>query len=343
MRKGLVTAYFLACTLVVAYSADAVPAALSITAPAVLTASSIATEPSIVSTPSIATTTSIASTPSMTTVPPTSEGVFETQVETVAPSRDRALLQAREPQRSSIVPVVADEAGALLQQLVTAERAVRDPAVTGGDLAYMGHLQQLVYRHLIERPDLRDAVFGGIPHDLRGAADLNIAASADLYLFGPVRVTELPAWRIVSAPPINDLLRYYREGEAEFGVPWYYLAAINLVETRMGRIRGDSYAGAQGPMQFMPATWDMYGDGDINDTHDAILGAARYLSATGAPAKIEKAIWHYNHDNEYVDAVMKYAEVMRADPSAFRGFYGWQVYYVTANGTYLLPVGWSKD
>ena len=142
---------------------------------------------------------------------------------------------------------------------------------------------------------------------------------------------------------MSALLADYREAEAAFGVPWYYLAAVNLVETRMGRIRGDSYAGAQGPMQFMPKTWDMYGEGDINDAHDAILAAGRYLSAAGAPDKIEKAIWMYNHDNEYVDAVMKYAAVMRADPSAFRGYYGWQVYFVTTSGTFLLPVGWSKD
>ncbi len=277
-------------------------------------------------------------------VSPESVSVLETEVESAAlSSHDRVVLQAREPQRSDAVPQVADDAGALLQQLVTAERAVRDPAVAGRDLAFMGHLQQLVYRQLIERPDLRDQVFAAIPPDLRGAADLNIAASADLYLFGPRRVRELPAWRIVTAAPMNDLLRYYREAEAEFGVPWYYLAAINLVETRMGRIRGESYAGAQGPMQFMPKTWDMYGEGDINDTHDAILAAGRYLSAAGAPETVEKAIWMYNHDNEYVDAVMKYAEVMRADPSAFRGYYGWQVYFVTANGTFLLPVGWSKD
>jgi hypothetical protein len=309
---------------------------------------SIATAASTAGTPSVTTASAIENAPSIAAAASVtaslSSAVFETQVESAAlSSRDRAAVQARVPQRSSVMPLVADGAGALLEQLVTAERAVRDPNVTGGELAYMGHLQQLVYRQLIERPDLRDAVFGGIPQDLRGAADLNLAASADLYLFGPVRVRELPAWRIVSAAPINDLLRFYREAEAEFGVPWYYLASINLVETRLGRIRGESYAGAQGPMQFMPATWDMYGDGDINDVHDSILGAARYLRATGAPDKIEKAIWHYNHDNEYVDAVMKYAAVMRADPLAFRGYYGWQVYYITANGTYLLPVGWSKD
>ena len=314
MGKGWATVFLLICTLVTACSSVA-PAA----------------EP--------------AATPGIATVPitvNTYEPEVEAEVERVAlTSRDR-LVRAADDAQWAVVPIVADEATALLEQFVTAERAVRDPAVTGGQLAFMGHLQQLVYRQLIERPDLRDTVFTAIPPDLRGAADLNIAASADLYLFGPVRVTELPAWRIVAAPPINDLLRYYREAEAEFGVPWYYLAAINLVETRMGRIRGDSYAGAQGPMQFMPKTWDAYGEGDINDTHDAILGAGRYLSASGAPEKIEKAIWHYNHDPEYVDAVMKYAAVMRVDPSAFRGYYGWQVYFVTASGTYLLPVGWSK-
>jgi len=52
------------------------------------------------------------------------------------------------------------------------------------------------------------------------------------------------AWRIVDPAPLEDLTRYYRDAEAEFGVPWAYLAAIHLVETRMGRIRGVSVAGA---------------------------------------------------------------------------------------------------
>lgn len=313
MRKGLAAASLLACTLVAACSPAGTPAAISTPAPRF-------------------------------TAVPVDLSVAEPEIERAAlTSRDRVVIPAAEPERWDVVPVAAEDVTALLEQLVTAERAVRDPAVTGKELAFMGHLQQLVYRRLIERADLRDAVFDGIPPDLRPAADLNIAAGSDLWPYLPVRVKELPEWRIVSAPPIDELLSYYRGAEAEFGVPWYYLAAINLVETRMGRIRGDSYAGAQGPMQFMPATWDLYGEGDINDTHDAIFAAGRYLRAAGAPKKIEKAIWMYNHDNEYVDAVMKYAEVMRADPSAFRGYYGWQVYFVTANGTYLLPEGWSKD
>ena len=248
-----------------------------------------------------------------------------------------------EPQLWDMTPVVAEDAAGLLDQLESVERAVRDPRVMGGELAYMGHLQQLVYRRLIERPKLRDAVFGGIPADLRAAADLNFAASADLWVFGQVRTTILPKWRIVPPESIDDLLGYYHEAEDRFGVPWYYLAAINLVETRMGRIRGDSYAGARGPMQFMPATWAAYGKGDITDPHDSILAAGRYLRAAGAPKKMSQAIWAYNHDNDYVDAVTKYAEVMRADASAYRGFYGWQVYVQTAKGTILLPQGYPKS
>jgi hypothetical protein len=313
MRKGLATGSLLAFALFAVYLAPAAPAAMSSAVPRI-TASSA-----------------------------NDMSGFEPEVDRVAlTSRDRvhAPSQAR---RWDAVPVAAGEAAALLEQLITAERAVRDPAVTGSELAYMGHLQQLVYFRLIERADLRDAVFDGIPKDLRRAADLNIAAGANLWLWDSTHVTELPEWRIVSAPPLPDLMTYYREGEAEFGVPWYYLAAINLVETRMGRIRGDSYAGAQGPMQFMPKTWDAYGAGDINDPRDAILAAGRYLRATGAPERMERAIWWYNHDNEYVDAVMKYGEVMRDDSNAFRGFYGWQVYYVMSNGTVLLPEGWAKN
>jgi transglycosylase-like protein with SLT domain len=272
-------------------------------------------------------------------------GFSRAQIERVAPpARERLALPAPEaPQRWAALPAPAADAAGLVQQLVAAERAVRDPAVTGAELAYMGHLQQLVYRQLILRPELRGPVFDAIPADLRAAADFNFAAGADLWVFGHVRTTTLPAWHIVDPAPMDELLRDYHEAEARYGVPWYYLAAINLVETRMGRIRGDSYAGAQGPMQFMPATWDAYGQGDVNDPHDAVLAAGRYLHAAGAPARMARAIWAYNHDNDYVDAVTKYAEVMRADPSAYRGYYEWQVYVQTATGVVLLPVGYSGD
>ena len=108
----------------------------------------------------------------------------------------------------------------------------------------------------------------------------------------------------------------------------------------MGRIRGRSTAGAQGPMQFMPATWDAYGRGDINDPADAIEAAARYLAASGAPQDMRGALWSYNHSDLYVDAVSAYAEVMKADPRAFRGYYHWQVYFRTPQGDVHLPEGY---
>ena len=55
----------------------------------------------------------------------------------------------------------------------------------------------------------------------------------------------LPAWQIVRPLPAEQLLAYYHEAEAATGVPWYYLASINLIETRMGRIHGLSTAGAR--------------------------------------------------------------------------------------------------
>ena len=110
----------------------------------------------------------------------------------------------------------------------------------------------------------------------------------------------------------------------------------------MGRIRGTSVAGAQGPMQFMPGTSAAYGEGDVNSDRDAIRTAARYLRANGAPANMPNALFRYNNSQRYVRAVTAYAEVMRAEPDAYRGYYGWQVYYPTQDGPILMPPGWTK-
>jgi len=239
-------------------------------------------------------------------------------------------------------PLVAAEPDAIAAQLATAERAVRDRYVTGAELAWIGHLQQRIYRTIAARPEWRAAFLAAVPGDIRATARANLDATADL------RATVVPgpdlptAWRIVEPAPLDDLTRYYREAETEFGVPWSYLAAIHLVETRMGRIRGTSVAGAQGPMQFMPGTWAAYGEGDVNSDRDAIRAAARYLRANGAPTNLSNALFRYNNSQRYVRAVTAYAEVMRAEPDAYRGYYGWQVYYLTTKGDILLPVGYGR-
>jgi membrane-bound lytic murein transglycosylase B len=123
------------------------------------------------------------------------------------------------------------------------------------------------------------------------------------------------------------LLSHYRRATRRFGVGWPVLAAVNFVESAFGRLRNRSISGARGPMQFMPATWAAYGmGGDIHDPRDAILGAANYLHASGAPADEERALFAYNPSSAYVNAIRRYIRRIRADPRAFYAYYAWAVY-----------------
>jgi membrane-bound lytic murein transglycosylase B len=141
-------------------------------------------------------------------------------------------------------------------------------------------------------------------------------------------------WRTGPAAPAGRLLAFYREARRRFGVPVHVLAAVNFVESAFARLRNTSTSGAQGPMQFIPSTWSAYGmGGDIRDPHDAILGAANYLHASGAPRDLRRALFAYNPSSHYVNAVLAYAERIRRDPRAFFSYYSWQVYVRTTAGT----------
>ena len=58
-------------------------------------------------------------------------------------------------------------------------------------------------------------------------------------------------------PPF--LLPIYQAAGTQYGIRWEVLAAINEIETDYGRNLNVSSAGAQGWMQFMPASWEAYG------------------------------------------------------------------------------------
>jgi hypothetical protein len=240
-------------------------------------------------------------------------------------------------------PVAAGDPVGLADQITRAERAIRDPAADPASLPAWGHLQQVAYRTLGANPDWAEAVLAATPADLQPVVQAHVTARSELAELHTALPGNVPAWEIQEPRPPEELLGYYREAEAASSIPWSYLAAINLVETAMGRIRGLSIAGAQGPMQFMPATWDAYGEGDVTEPRDAILAAGRYLDARGGPDEMDRALYGYNNSDHYVAAVQAYAGLIAADERAFLGFYHWEVHYRSELGDLWLPVGTRNE
>jgi membrane-bound lytic murein transglycosylase B len=86
-------------------------------------------------------------------------------------------------------------------------------------------------------------------------------------------------------------------------------------------------------MQFLPSTWRAYGlGGNLHDPHDAILGAANYLHANGAPRNYRRALFRYNPSSLYVDAVLRYTSAIRTDERAYYALYSRQVFVRTPQG-----------
>ena len=230
--------------------------------------------------------------------------------------------------------------------LARVEAALRDPATPQADLPDLGHQQQVIYRVLSSDRTRSDAVVAALPPRWIRVAERHLAARREFLRMsrgrGPDR---LPAWRIIPPEPAEQLLRHYKKAEASTGIAWEVLAAVNLVETGMGRIDGVSVANAQGPMQFLPTTWAEagIGEGDIRDPHDAIQAAARYLVRRGGLRDIRQGLWGYNICDYYGRAVLLYASLMEEDPRAFIGLYHWEIHFNSSVGDLWLPVGYSQN
>ena len=237
-------------------------------------------------------------------------------------------------------PLATDPAR-LADDLVADHDVLRDPSATEAVLVAAARRQQATYRAIGRHPEWDALTRSRIPQPLLEAYDLNVDARRQLTAIAPVSDT-LPAWRIDAPVPVDELLRDYRDAEAATGVDWNYLAAINLIETHFGSVIGLSTAGAQGPMQFLPSTFDAYGEGgDIDSPRDSIMAAGRYLAANGFARDRDHAVYRYNHADEYVRAVADYATVLAADPAALADYHRWDVYYFTTAGDVVLPIGYA--
>jgi len=101
------------------------------------------------------------------------------------------------------------------------------------------------------------------------------------------------------------------------GLSWTVLAAIAQIESGDGANMGPSSAGAEGPMQFLPSTWAIWGTVGFGQTgapniwnaYDAVPSAARLLCAAGGgnSATLPGAIFAYNHATWYVNEVLALA------------------------------------
>ncbi|TXS51016.1 lytic murein transglycosylase [Streptomyces sp. t39] len=117
----------------------------------------------------------------------------------------------------------------------------------------------------------------------------------------------------------------------------------NISDTDKGAYDGDTvHDRAVGPMQFIPSTWqtwgqDANGDGrkDPNNIYDAALAAGRYLCHGGRDLTVQedldKAILGYNHSREYLRTVLSWFEYYK------RGT------HEVPDGTGVLPVGNGPD
>ncbi len=133
-----------------------------------------------------------------------------------------------------------------------------------------------------------------------------------------------PSAQALADIPASYLVLYLDAAQTCPGLPWGVLAGIGTVESGNGLSNapgvhgGANFAGAEGPMQFEPATFAAYAvDAEpsvplsVYDPADAIYTAAAMLCANGAAsgsqAGISQAVFAYNHSQAYVASVLAWA------------------------------------
>ena len=243
-----------------------------------------------------------------------------------------------------LYPIVPDSMAATTSRIVEVESLIHTIETADEAFADLAHEQQVLYRSIGRHPDWIGPLLARTPDEYVAIVEGHIAArQAIADISSGAAPLNVPAWEIIEPLPADQLRALYESAEADSGIHWSFLAAINLLETGYGRIDGLSTAGAQGPMQFLPTTWEEVSDGDIDDAHDAIPAAARYLVRRGGPDDMHNALLGYNNSIAYVAAVTHYANLFRDDPRSFLATHAWEIHYSSAAGDLWFPVGYRRE
>ncbi len=265
------------------------------------------------------------------------------------PTAPASTAEQKEKQQSDPYFALPASAEQLAAELIEVEQAIIDDATSQAAMqTYWGPRQQILYRQLWAAQDWEDVVVAEMSaqdnsHLLVAFTNNWAARKESSALVKTEKASQaLPAWTIQAPEDSEVLLAYYKEAEAATGIEWEYLAAVNLIETVVGRIDGVSTAGAVGPMQFLLTTWAECCEGDPTDTKDAIMGAAKYLVDRGGLESMDQALFGYNNSQYYVNSVSGYAAVMKSDERAFYGYHGWQVFFQTNIGLVHLDEGYAQ-
>lgn len=279
----------------------------------------------------------VTTSPSTSTVPATTTSA--------AAETDPAQPAAPDGRVYPAVPADPAAAAARLYEVEDLIHSVDATAIGDRTWADLAHEQQMLYRVIGRNPEWIRTTIAEAPEAHAAVIERHLAARQAIGDIGhggepPV---DVPAWEIIEPLAADELRTLYEAAEAATGIPWSFLAAINLIETGFGRIDGLSTAGAQGPMQFLPTTWEEVSDGDIDDPRDAIPAAARYLVRRGGPDDMARALWGYNNSDAYVAAVTHYADLFRDDPRSFLATHSWEIHYAAAIGDLWFPVGYRRE
>jgi membrane-bound lytic murein transglycosylase B len=219
------------------------------------------------------------------------------------------------------------------QPVGMAETMRHEMAIAAAQFAFRQGARQEELRlyELAGYASVQAAVVPLLPARVRSSFDNSISALHSLYILAGIDQYYLVNVHFnhlyADAEPLANLRSYYNEASRRYGIDPSYLASINFIESNFGRVNGPSSAGAMGPMQFEPGTWQEYGQGgNIMDPHDSILAAARLLVHNGAPYNMRNAIYHYNLDFDYVDSVESFARAFRGDPGWLDRMYYWNTF-----------------